>query len=109
MTEADKLWLDERFDSLKVSMKTCKENCDKSVCGVQAWIKVVETDTKSNSGKINLILGGIILCGALLGLFTWEIRKQEVKELPQIHQVPQVEQSKQLPEAEMLNHINSVP
>lgn len=69
MTDSDQKWMQSEFDGIKELFKTHKENTDRRLEGVEVWVGKVEGKTDSNSKYINLIIGGLILAGVIIGAF----------------------------------------
>lgn len=69
MTDSDQKWMQSEFDGIKELFKTHKENTDRRLEGVEVWVNRVECKTDNNSKYINLIVGGLILVGAIVGIF----------------------------------------
>lgn len=75
MTESDKLWLDERFNSLRESVQTSKEHCNEQITLLGNRVTIVEKKTETNSKFIWIATGAVAIISAILGVLEWNLRK----------------------------------
>ncbi len=75
MTESDKLWLDERFNSLKESVHASKEHCNEQITMLGNRVSIVEKKTEVNSRFIWIATGAVAIISAIIGVLEWNLRK----------------------------------